>query len=71
VSEQVAVRFCTATSPHNVAPVSVSLNPTVEVGEAAPEFAGVNVAVKVTDWFTNEVGCEEVTTTARFPGVTI
>ena len=56
---------------HNVAPVSVSLNDTVEVGWAAPEFASVKVAAKVTAWFTEEGDSEEVTTIVRGAGLTV
>ena len=56
---------------HSVEPVSVSTNATVEVGWAAPEFASVKVAVKVTDWFTKEDASEEVTASVRFAGLTV
>jgi len=67
---QEAVRFVTGTFEHNVRPVSVSLNSTVEVGVVVAENGRVRTAVNDTGTFTNEVACEECTAMLRVAGFT-
>jgi hypothetical protein len=49
----------------------VELKVTVAVEVCVPGYAGVTIAVKVTDWFTEDGDCEELTAVVVPAGFTV